>query len=127
MCLFCDMLEGKVPMDVVRETGQSVAFRDINPQAPTHVLVIPRRHVENLGALAEYPEELADVVALGASVGGGGGAGGRVPAWSPTRGSSPGRRCSTLTCTCSAAGGWPGRPAEDGRRRHRFGCVPSRT
>ncbi|HEY7988287.1 MAG TPA: HIT domain-containing protein, partial [Lapillicoccus sp.] len=49
MCLFCDMLEGKVPMDVVRETGESVAFRDINPQAPTHVLVIPRRHVENLG------------------------------------------------------------------------------
>jgi len=68
MCLFCDMLEGKVPMDVVRETGESVALRDINPQAPTHVLVIPRRHVENLGALAEYPEELADVVALGASV-----------------------------------------------------------
>ena len=68
MCLFCDMLEGKVPMDVVRESGQSVAFRDINPQAPMHVLVIPRRHVENLGALAEYPEELADVVALGASV-----------------------------------------------------------
>jgi histidine triad (HIT) family protein len=68
MCLFCDMIEGTVPMDVVRETGQSVAFRDINPQAPTHVLVIPRRHVENLGALAEYPEELADLVALGASV-----------------------------------------------------------
>jgi histidine triad (HIT) family protein len=68
MCLFCDMLEGTVPMDVVRETGQSVAFRDINPQAPTHVLVIPRRHVENLGALAEYPEELADLVSLGTSV-----------------------------------------------------------
>jgi histidine triad (HIT) family protein len=68
MCLFCDMLEGTVPMDVVRETGQSVAFRDINPQAPTHVLVIPRRHVENLGALAEYPEELADLVSLGAAV-----------------------------------------------------------
>jgi histidine triad (HIT) family protein len=68
MCLFCRMLAGEVPMDVVRETGLSVAFRDINPQAPTHVLVIPRRHVENLGALAEYPEELADVVALGSSV-----------------------------------------------------------
>ncbi len=68
MCLFCDMLEGRAPMDVVRETGLSVAFRDINPQAPTHVLVIPRRHVENLGALAEYPEELADLVALGVSV-----------------------------------------------------------
>jgi histidine triad (HIT) family protein len=62
------MLSGEVPMDVVRETGLSVAFRDVNPQAPTHVLVIPRRHVENLGALAEYPEELADVVALGSSV-----------------------------------------------------------
>ncbi len=68
MCLFCDMLEGRVPMDVVRETGLSVAFRDITPQAPTHVLVIPRRHAANLGALAEYPEELADLVALGASV-----------------------------------------------------------
>lgn len=68
MCLFCRMLAGEVPMDVVRETGLSVAFRDINPQAPTHVLVIPRRHVENLGALAEYPEELADVVSLGVSV-----------------------------------------------------------
>jgi histidine triad (HIT) family protein len=68
MCLFCRMLAGEVPMDVVRETGQSVAIRDIDPQAPTHVLVIPRRHVDDLGALAEYPEELADVVALAAAV-----------------------------------------------------------
>ena len=68
MCLFCCMLAGEVPMDVVRETGQSVAIRDIDPQAPTHVLVIPRRHVDDLGALAEYPEELADVVALAAAV-----------------------------------------------------------
>ncbi len=67
-CLFCGMLAGTVPMDVVAETGRSIAFRDINPQAPTHVLVIPRRHVENLGALAEDPEELSDVVALAASV-----------------------------------------------------------
>ena len=52
MCLFCDMLEGKIPMDVVRETGQSVAFRDINPQAPTHVLVVPKRHIESLNELA---------------------------------------------------------------------------
>jgi histidine triad (HIT) family protein len=68
MCLFCRMLAGDVPMDVVRETGLSVAFRDINPQAPTHVLVVPRRHVENLEGLAEYPEELADLVALAGSV-----------------------------------------------------------
>jgi histidine triad (HIT) family protein len=67
-CLFCGMLAGSVPMDVVAETGLSIAFRDINPQAPTHVLAIPRRHVPTLAALAEYPEELADVVALAGSV-----------------------------------------------------------
>jgi len=67
-CLFCKIVAGTVPADVVHRDEHVVAFRDINPQAPTHVLVIPRRHVENLGALAEYPEELADVVALGASV-----------------------------------------------------------
>jgi histidine triad (HIT) family protein len=53
MCLFCDMLEGTVPMDVVRETGQSVAFRDINPQAPTHVLVLPVRHVASAADLGD--------------------------------------------------------------------------
>ena len=67
-CLFCGMLAGTVPMDVVAETGLSVAFRDIHPQAPTHVLAIPRRHVPNVAALGEYPEELADVVALAGSV-----------------------------------------------------------
>jgi histidine triad (HIT) family protein len=67
-CLFCRMLAGTVPMEVVAETGLSIAFRDINPVAPTHVLAIPRRHVANLGALAEYPQELADVVALATTV-----------------------------------------------------------
>lgn len=67
-CLFCRMLAGEVPLDILAETGDSVAFRDIHPQAPTHVLVIPRRHVQNLAELAEYPEELADAVALAGSV-----------------------------------------------------------
>ena len=67
-CLFCKMLAGEVPADVVAETGLSLAFRDINPQAPTHILCIPRRHVQNLKELAEYPEELADVIALAGSV-----------------------------------------------------------
>jgi histidine triad (HIT) family protein len=67
-CLFCGMLAGTVPMEVVAETGLSIAFRDIKPVAPTHVLAIPRRHVPNLGALAEYPDELADVVALATTV-----------------------------------------------------------
>lgn len=67
-CLFCRMLDGSVPTDVVAESDRSFAFRDINPQATTHVLVIPRRHVATLGELAEHPEELADVVTMARSV-----------------------------------------------------------
>ena len=44
-CLFCNVLEKKVPADVVYEDEHAVAFRDIRPVAPTHVLVIPRRHI----------------------------------------------------------------------------------
>ncbi len=68
MCLFCRILEGQVPATTVAETPLSLAFRDIDAKAPTHVLVIPRRHVPDLGELAEYPDELADVVALAARV-----------------------------------------------------------
>lgn len=68
MCLFCRVLDGEVPAQVVAETETSLAFRDINPQAPTHVLVVPRRHVQNLAELAEYAAELADVVGLAGRV-----------------------------------------------------------
>ncbi len=67
-CLFCRILAGALPADVVAETHHALAFRDIDPQAPTHLLVIPRRHVPNLGELAEHPDELADVVALARGV-----------------------------------------------------------
>ena len=50
-CLFCAIAAGDVPSDVVLETDDVVAFRDVNPQAPVHVLVVPRRHVEDLHAL----------------------------------------------------------------------------
>ena len=64
-CLFCRIVAGEIPGDVVGRTESSLAFRDVNPQAPTHVLVLPRRHVANAGELAEAsPEELADVVLL---------------------------------------------------------------
>jgi histidine triad (HIT) family protein len=46
------MVTGEIPPDVVRETDRTLAFRDINPQAPTHVLVIPKEHHPTLGALA---------------------------------------------------------------------------
>ena len=43
-CLFCGIASGDVPADIVRETDTTVAFRDLDPQAPTHVLVIPQDH-----------------------------------------------------------------------------------
>ena len=59
-CLFCKMLSGEIPADVVLETETTFAFRDINPTAPTHVLVIPREHVANA---AEVNSEHGDVLA----------------------------------------------------------------
>lgn len=53
-CLFCKILAGDIPADVVLETDGTLAFRDINPTAPTHVLVIPRVHVAN--AMEVNPE-----------------------------------------------------------------------
>ena len=47
-CLFCRIVRREIPTPLIAETEECVAFRDINPQAPTHVLVIPRQHVASL-------------------------------------------------------------------------------
>jgi histidine triad (HIT) family protein len=52
-CLFCKVLEKKIPADVVYEDEHAVAFRDIRPMAPTHVLVIPRKHIAAIHDLTE--------------------------------------------------------------------------
>ncbi len=52
-CLFCRIVRREIPATVVAETEDCVAFRDINPQAPVHVLVIPREHVESLDVAAD--------------------------------------------------------------------------
>ncbi|GAB3447430.1 histidine triad nucleotide-binding protein [Phycicoccus ginsengisoli] len=63
-CIFCKILAGDIPADVVREDEHTVAFRDLEPQAPTHVLVIPRVHVPDVGTLArEAPDEVAPLFA----------------------------------------------------------------
>lgn len=60
-CLFCRIAAGEIPAEVVAESAHSLAFRDVNPQAPTHVLVIPRRHAANAAELAEASAvEMAD-------------------------------------------------------------------
>ena len=58
-CLFCKIVAGDVPADVVSETEHTVAFRDINPQAPTHVLVIPRVHEPDAASLAASHPDVA--------------------------------------------------------------------
>jgi histidine triad (HIT) family protein len=50
-CLFCKMVAGEIKPDVVFENDQILAFRDINPQAPVHILVIPKRHITTLNDL----------------------------------------------------------------------------
>lgn len=62
-CLICRIVAGEIPADVVAETETAFAFRDVNPQAPLHVLVVPRTHVANAAELAERePETMAELV-----------------------------------------------------------------
>ncbi|MER6342945.1 histidine triad nucleotide-binding protein [Streptomyces sp. NPDC001595] len=62
-CLFCKIVAGQIPATIVRETETTVAFRDINPQAPTHVLVIPKEHWPSAAELAvAAPQLAADVL-----------------------------------------------------------------
>lgn len=57
-CLFCKILAGDIPADIVFESDSAIGFRDISPQAPTHVLIIPRRHVSTINDLEEGDREL---------------------------------------------------------------------
>ncbi len=65
-CLFCKMIAGEIPADVVYEDDQVFAFRDINPQAPTHVLVVPKSHVATLNDLDGASAPLMGALFLGA-------------------------------------------------------------
>jgi histidine triad (HIT) family protein len=65
-CLFCRIARREIPADVVLETDELLAFRDINPQAPLHALVIPKRHVATLNDLAPEDAGLAGALVLAA-------------------------------------------------------------
>jgi histidine triad (HIT) family protein len=68
-CLFCRIVAGDIPADIVHETGTTVAFRDIAPKAPVHVVVIPRAHHANLTAIGDADPGLAgEVLAAAAAV-----------------------------------------------------------
>jgi histidine triad (HIT) family protein len=57
-CLFCKIAAGQVPATVVYQDDRLVAFKDVNPQAPMHVLIVPRRHVATLNDLADGDDAL---------------------------------------------------------------------
>jgi histidine triad (HIT) family protein len=50
-CLFCKIVAGQIPGAIVYQDDRLIAFKDINPQAPMHVLIVPRRHIASLNAL----------------------------------------------------------------------------
>lgn len=62
-CIFCKIVAGDIPAKVVYSNDEVVAFEDANPKAPTHVLVVPRTHVADIGALGADAQASAAVVA----------------------------------------------------------------
>ena len=61
-CIFCRIFRGEIPAQEVRRTADALVFRDTSPHAPTHLLVIPKRHVSDLGDFVEQAsaEEVGD-------------------------------------------------------------------
>jgi len=57
-CLFCDIVSGKIPSKIVYRDKDVVAFEDINPQAPTHILIIPVRHIPSVLEIGEADSAL---------------------------------------------------------------------
>jgi histidine triad (HIT) family protein len=58
-CIFCGIVAGKVPGDVVHQDEDVLAFRDILPKAPTHLLIVPKAHITSVAELADEQQELA--------------------------------------------------------------------
>lgn len=57
-CLFCKIAQKEIPAKIVHEDDQAVAFSDINPQAPTHILIVPRRHIEKIADMESGDQEI---------------------------------------------------------------------
>jgi len=68
-CLFCAIVSGEIPADIVRQSDNVLAFNDINPKAPTHVLIIPKIHSENAAELTRTnPAVLIECFEMAASI-----------------------------------------------------------
>lgn len=68
-CVFCKIVEGEIPATLVDSSAHSIAFADISPRQPVHILVIPKKHHANVSELAlADPEALVDLLQLGARI-----------------------------------------------------------
>jgi histidine triad (HIT) family protein len=67
-CLFCKIIDRQIPASIVYEDDRVLAFNDINPQGPTHVLVIPKRHISSLNELTEGDDQIVGEVVRRAAV-----------------------------------------------------------
>lgn len=63
-CLFCRIVRGEIPSTRVYEDDQVIAFADLHPVAPVHLLIVPRRHFDDLNAMAESPEGAGAIAAV---------------------------------------------------------------
>ena len=57
-CIFCQIVAGKVPSDILYQNEELIAFRDINPQSPVHLLIIPKKHISSLADLSQADSPL---------------------------------------------------------------------
>jgi histidine triad (HIT) family protein len=57
-CIFCQIVAGKVPSEILYQDEEVIAFRDINPQAPTHLIIIPKKHIPSLAHLSQAESPL---------------------------------------------------------------------
>ena len=63
-CLFCKIIKKEIPSDIVYETDSILAFNDINPQAPHHILIVPKKHIPTLNDLSEEDANLIGTLLL---------------------------------------------------------------
>jgi len=57
-CIFCQIASGKIPSDIIYQDEEVIAFRDIKPQAPVHLIIIPRKHIPSLAHLSQADSSL---------------------------------------------------------------------
>jgi histidine triad (HIT) family protein len=63
-CIFCRIVAGEIPADIVYQDGDLLAFRDVNPQAPTHILIIPKTHIASLNDVTSKHQALMGGIVL---------------------------------------------------------------